>query len=117
MGPVVAVNFGGVLATSGTATIIRAIGVVAVRVVVLRVTRPRALTFRRVTDVTLALSRRRRRRRGRGLRAANVPRAPATDVALRTRVLGALPVAITIGSARSIVVPGAIKSFTVGINA
>ena len=43
MGPVVAVNFGGVLATSGTATIIRAIGVVAVRVVVLRVTRPGAL--------------------------------------------------------------------------
>ncbi len=80
-----------------------------IRTVVVRVARTGALTLRRVISVTLSLFAGRRRRRGRGLRAANVPRAPATDVAFRTRVLGARPVAIRIGRARSVVVPGAIK--------
>ena len=79
MGPVVAVNFGGVLATSGTATIIRAIGVVAVRVVVLRVARPGALCCWGPIDVALALSEGPRRRRGRVRRAANPLRAPDPD--------------------------------------
>ena len=89
------------LATRATATVVRTISI--------GVARTGALTFGRVISVTLSLFAGRRRRRGRGLRAANVPRAPATDVAFRTRVLGARPVAIRIGRARSVVVPGAIK--------
>ena len=48
-----------------------------IRTVVVRVARTGALTLRRVISVTLSLFAGRRRRRGRGLRAANVPRAPA----------------------------------------
>ena len=90
--PVVAVEVfrGGALAANGTATIISALVVVAVRVVVLRVTRPGALFFRGVTDVALAFAGGRRSRRGRVLRAANPARATAAAfVTLRTRVLGA----------------------------
>ena len=90
--PVIAVEVfrGGALAANGTATIISALVVVAVRVVVLRVTRPGALFFRGVTDVALAFAGGRRSRRGRVLRAANPARATAAAfVTLRTRVLGA----------------------------
>ena len=55
---------GGALPANLASTITRALGVVAVRVVVLRVTRLGALFLGGLPDVALALSRRRRRRRG-----------------------------------------------------
>ena len=109
--PVVAVEVfrGSALATSRTLTITRAFTVVVRKVlfVVLRVTRPRALTFRRQLSVALAFPGRRRRRRGRDPRATNVLRAPAADVALLT-IIEPRRNAIRISRALFIVAPGAI---------